>query len=183
MRGDEGSKNRIKEVRIEIEMCTNQTSKIHTCSGPMTTNSGSGLGRDLWLLSLEGFLGRHTDWPWWWSACQTAGGSSCGDGLMALPKSGQRWWQAGSEGINDEALHAVVSRGRQNQWVAATMGPGALGQDTERGGMSMPARQRNKVPGVGAGRIFATNKRKCYSTKIRNLFGTKQGLNWRVVLL
>jgi len=39
----------------------------------------------------------------------------------------------------------VVARGRQNQWVATAMGPGALGQDSERGGMSMPARQRNKV--------------------------------------
>jgi len=61
MRGDEGSKNGIKEVRIEIGMYTNKTSKIHTRGPPMTTNSGSGLGRDLWLLGLEGFLGRHTD--------------------------------------------------------------------------------------------------------------------------
>jgi hypothetical protein len=61
MRGDEGSKNGIKEVRIEIGMCTNQTSKIHTRGAPMTTNSSSGLGRDLWLLGLEGFLGRHMD--------------------------------------------------------------------------------------------------------------------------
>jgi len=68
----------------------------------------------------------------------------------------------------------VVSRDCQNQWVAAAMGPGALGQDTEWGGMLMPGRQRNKVPGVGAGRIFSF---------FFTVVGSRAILSWRVVLL
>ena len=68
----------------------------------------------------------------------------------------------------------MVARGRQNQWVAAAMGPGALGQDSERGGMSMPARQRNKV---------LVRERGGYFLSFFTVVGSRAILSWRVVLL